>query len=131
MVDVHDLEQAYQLLKHFMLSLQPGDRFASGNRQRLGGKGMEFRLLSPDDLALVTGMEGDFRSGFIVEESARRFLCNPQNLLFAAITDSRVVGFAYGYRHPRLDGQGDKVYIHEVGCCQSGSGRAWAGACWN
>jgi len=60
-------------------------------------------------------MEGDFRSGFIVEESALRFLRNPQNLMFAAIADSQVVGFAYGYRHPRLDGQGDKVYIHEVG----------------
>lgn len=76
---------------------------------------MEFRLLSQDDLALVAGMEGDFRSGFIVADAARKFLGNPQNLLFAAVAEQRIVGFAYGYRHPRLDGQGDKVYIHEVG----------------
>lgn len=30
MVDVRDLEQAYQLLKQFVLSLQPGDHFAFG-----------------------------------------------------------------------------------------------------
>ena len=76
---------------------------------------MEFRLLSPDDLPLVVGMEGDFRSGFVAEDAARKFLCDPRNLLFAAVADSRIVGFAYGYRLARLDGPMDKVYIHEVG----------------
>lgn len=89
---------------------------------------MEFRLLSVEDLPLVSGMEGDFRSKFVMCESARRFLVNPQNLLFACVSDNRILGFAYGYRHPRLDEQGDKVYIHEVGVLpqwqRGGIGRA-------
>ena len=34
MVDVEDLEQAYQLLKHFVLSLKPGDSFAFGRKHQ-------------------------------------------------------------------------------------------------
>ena len=34
MVDSNDLEQAYQLLKHFVLSLKPGDSFAFGSKHQ-------------------------------------------------------------------------------------------------
>lgn len=78
---------------------------------------MEFccRKLAPDDIDMVLRMNGDFREGFVCRKSARVFLKNSQNWMFAALYDGRIIGFAYGYELSRLDDAGNMLYIHEVG----------------
>ena len=78
---------------------------------------MEFccRKLSKRDIDMVLRMNEDFRSGFVCRKSARVFLKNPQNWMFAALSSGRIIGFAYGYELTRLDGAGNMLYIHEVG----------------
>lgn len=75
----------------------------------------EFRKLHLSDLELVLQMNKDFRDGFIFKETARKFLSNPMNWIFACIQDKRIIGFAYGYELNRLDNKGNMLYIHEVG----------------
>ena len=75
---------------------------------------MTYRLLAADDQALVLGMNTTFREGFISEKGAGDFLADPDNWLFAAVEEERIVAFAYGYALHRLDG-GTMLYIHEVG----------------
>ena len=60
-------------------------------------------------------LEKDFRSNFISEESARQFLSNSMNWIFACVQDSKIIGFAYGYELNRLDNKGNTLYIHKVG----------------
>lgn len=81
-----------------------------------------YKKLGITDLQLVVDMGKNFRSSFIVEESARQFLMNPQNWLFACIEKEEtrykkdiIIGFAYGYELNRLDNSGNMLYIHEVG----------------
>lgn len=74
-----------------------------------------YRKLNVTDLKLVLGMENDFRLHFIVEESARQFLLDSKNWLFACIEQDKIIGFAYGYELNRLDSKGNMLYIHEVG----------------
>lgn len=74
-----------------------------------------FRRLGEADISLVMAMNRDFREGFACEESARAFLKNPRNWVFAAILDGAVIGFADGYELERLDGQARMLYIHEIG----------------
>lgn len=73
------------------------------------------RKLGVQDLELVMGMNRDFREGFICQENALQFLVNPDNWLYAAVSEGRIIGFAYGYELRRLDSQGNMLYIHEVG----------------
>lgn len=93
---------------------------------------IEYRRLTPSDLPLALGMNADFRAGFADRAAVERFLADGKNLLFAAISGGRVVGFAYGYRMARLDGAADMIYIHEVGVVEAmqrrGVGTAMLGA---
>ncbi len=82
-----------------------------------GGHNMDdvtFRRLNSDDINLAMGEEGDFRSGFLCEANVERFLADRMCLILAAIFGQRIIGFAYGYILPRLDGKGDMVYVNEV-----------------
>lgn len=76
------------------------------------------RKLNPEDLDLALTMNRNFREGFLCRESARRFLENPLNWLFAAIKDETIIGFAYGYELNRLDDKGNMLYINEVGVAE-------------
>lgn len=73
------------------------------------------RKLGIEDLELVMGMNRDFREGFVCRENALQFLVNPDNWLYAAVSEDRIIGFAYGYELRRLDNRGNMLYIHEVG----------------
>ncbi|MBH1942102.1 GNAT family N-acetyltransferase [Mobilitalea sibirica] len=79
----------------------------------------EFRKLLPSDLNLVLQMNWDFREGFTHESSAKKFLSNPMNWIYACIQDNQIIGFAYGYELNRLDNKGNMLYIHEVGVLDS------------
>ena len=89
----------------------------------MNGKKRIYKKLGIADLRLVVDMGKNFRASFIVEESARQFLLNPQNWLFVCIEreestyvkTEKVIGFAYGYELNRLDNSGNMLYIHEVG----------------
>lgn len=75
---------------------------------------MKYRRLTADDAAMVLGMNTTFREGFITETGAENFLTDPDNWIFAAVEEERIIAFAYGYQLKRLDG-GSMLYIHEVG----------------
>ena len=79
----------------------------------------EFRRLTVDHLEMVLEMNRNFREGFIEEDSAQRFLKDPQNWIFAAIHEDSVIGFAYGYELNRLDRKQNMLYIHEVGVMEA------------
>lgn len=93
---------------------------------------IEYRRLTQSDLPLALGMNADFRAGFADRAAVEKFLADGRNLLFAAISGGRVIGFAYGYRMARLDGNPDMIYIHEVGVVEAmqrrGVGTAMLGA---
>ena len=76
---------------------------------------MEYRRLAADDVTLVLNMNRDFREGFSEENSVKAFLGDPDCWLFAAVSENRIIGFAYGYALQRLNTQRKMLYIHEVG----------------
>ena len=73
-----------------------------------------FRQLVPADQPMVLEMNASFREGLVTPENAAAFLADPRNWLFAAVEEGMVIGFAYGYELPRLNGIGNMLYIHEV-----------------
>ncbi|HIV27057.1 MAG TPA: GNAT family N-acetyltransferase, partial [Candidatus Ornithocaccomicrobium faecavium] len=66
----------------------------------------------------IMRMNQDFRQGFADPEATQRFLQNPANWFFAALWEETVIGFAYGYALPRLNGSKNMLYLHEVGVAQ-------------
>ena len=64
---------------------------------------------------MVLEMNQHFRHGFVSQSGAEAFLAKPENLLFAAVFENEVIGFAFGYRLNRLDGGRTMLYIHELG----------------
>lgn len=81
-----------------------------------------FRKLTCRDISLALGMNETFRPGFLSPEGASKFLGDEHNWLFAAIHESTVIGFAYGYQLQRLDGA-EMLYIHEVGIANDFQGQ--------
>lgn len=73
------------------------------------------RRLDTNDIPMILQMNKDFREGFIDENNISGFLSDTKNVLFTAIMDDRIVGFAYGYVLRRMDAKPDMLYIHEVG----------------
>lgn len=76
-----------------------------------------FRKLTHDDIDLALAMNATFREGFLTADGASAFLRDERNWLFAALCNNAVIGFAYGYELPRLDG-GKMLYIHEIGVAE-------------
>ena len=74
-----------------------------------------YKKLNADEFSIVLEMNESFRSGFIDEREAQRFLSDERNWLFAAVDDGHIIGFAYGYELKRLDRSEPMLYIHEVG----------------
>ena len=74
-----------------------------------------YKKLNADEFSMVLEMNESFRSGFIDEREAQRFLSDERNWLFAAVDDDHIIGFAYGYELKRLDRSEPMLYIHEVG----------------
>lgn len=74
-----------------------------------------FRKLTEKDIGMVLDMNRNFREDFVSHDSGEAFLSNPENLLFAAVSENTVIGFAFGYRLSRLDSRNTMLYIHEVG----------------
>ena len=79
---------------------------------------VQFRRLTEADLPKIMRMNQDFRQGFADPEATQRFLQNPANWFFAALWEETVIGFAYGYALPRLNGSKNMLYLHEVGVAQ-------------
>ena len=52
---------------------------------------MIYRKLSIEDIELVVEMNQNFREGFIEREYAERFLMNPENWLFAAVDNDKII----------------------------------------
>lgn len=73
------------------------------------------RKLSAADLESVMNLNRDFREDFICRKNAEVFLKNPMNWLYAAVRESIIIGFAYGYELERLNDIGNMLYIHEIG----------------
>lgn len=63
---------------------------------------------------MVMEMNRNYREGFICFESAKRFLDNPMNWIYAAVSGDTIIGFAYGYELNRLNDEGNMLYIHEI-----------------
>jgi len=74
-----------------------------------------YRALTTDDIDMILGMNRNFREDFVSHDSAKAFLSKPDNLMFAAVFENMVIGFAFGYRLPRLDGGKPMLYLHEIG----------------
>ena len=79
---------------------------------------VQFRRLTEADFPKILRMNQDFRQGFADPEATQRFLQNPANWFFAALWEETVIGFAYGYALPRLNGSKNMLYLHEVGVAQ-------------
>lgn len=77
-----------------------------------------YRKLGIADLQMVVNMKREAKALDIWEidgESARHFLQNPMNCLFACIDNGKIIGYACGHELNRLDAAGNMLYIHGVG----------------
>lgn len=74
-----------------------------------------YKKLTSRDIDAAMEMNTTFRDEFLSRESTLHFLQNPDNWLFVAISDSKIIGFAYGYALDRLDTPNKMLYINEVG----------------
>lgn len=78
-----------------------------------------YRALTADDADMILDMNRNFREDFVSRDSAGAFLSKKENLLFAAVSENTVIGFAFGYLLPRLDGGRTMLYLHEVGVMEA------------
>jgi ribosomal protein S18 acetylase RimI-like enzyme len=63
------------------------------------------RRLRAGDETLLQRLATRFKEHVPTEEAAHEFLADHRHLVFAALDDEEVLGFAYGYLLPRIDGR--------------------------
>ncbi len=75
---------------------------------------MTVRRLTPGDENIASEIAATFKNAVPSGEHLRGFLADSAIYLFAAAVEGKPVGFALGYRLPRLDGESAMMMLYEI-----------------